>query len=324
MRKLLDRVSLLAQSDVPVLIEGESGTGKELVARALHNLGERRHFPFLAINSGGLTDSLLESELFGHQRGAFTGADREKPGLVEVADRGTLFLDEVGDLSAPAQARLLRVLQEGEILRVGGVGPTRVDVRVLSATNKCLEEEVESGRFRHDLFYRLSVVALRVPRLRDRAEDIPALVRHFLRKYAGSRPPSVDPDAEDLLGRYRWPGNVRELENEVRRVLSLLDGRHTVSPDLLSSKIRNEFTPAARDGLLKEQVSRYEAMVIHEALDRYGWNKTRAAAALGVSRQSLIRKVARYGLNEAGLGERPVPSRFVPRERTGQPDSRKG
>ncbi len=306
MRALLEKVALLAKSDVPVLIEGESGTGKELVARALHDAGERRHRPFLAINSGGLADGLLESELFGYHRGAFTGAHGEKPGLVEVAHRGTLFLDEVGDLSPQAQTRLLRVLQEGEVVRLGGTGPMRVDVRILSATHKRLEEEVRRGRFREDLFYRLRVVTVRVPPLRERREDIPALVRHFLRRHAPGPPPPLDPETVELLVRYPWPGNVRELENEVRRALTLLADRRVIHPELVSMRIRNDPGNPHTGSSLKDRMSRYEAMVIREALDRYSWNKTRAALALGVSRQSLIRKVARHGLGRASSRKSPA------------------
>ena len=296
MRQLLDQIALLARSDVPVLIEGESGTGKELVARALHRWGRRRECPFLAINSGGLTDSLLESELFGHQRGAFTGAYAEKPGLVEAADGGTLFLDEVADLSAAAQSRLLRVLQEGEILRVGSVDARCVDVRILSATHKCLEEEVARGRFRHDLLYRLRVVVVHVPALRERPEDIPALTRHFLGKHAPENPPVLERQTSLLLKSYPWPGNVRELENEVRRAISLLGDGTAICPGLLSERVREQGDRLRTRGSLKERVCRYEALVIRETLDRYGWNKTRTAVALGVSRQSLIRKVSLYGL----------------------------
>jgi transcriptional regulator with PAS, ATPase and Fis domain len=322
-RTLLEKVALLAGSDVPVLIEGESGTGKELVARALHRLGSRRDRPFLAINSGGLTDSLLESELFGYQRGAFTGAHGEKPGLVEAADQGTLFLDEVGDLSPSAQTRLLRVLQEGEILRVGGVGPKRVDVRIISATHRCLEEEVQRGRFRLDLYYRLRVVALPVPPLRERAEDIPILVRHFLDRYSAAYPPSLEPAALDLLLKYPWPGNVRELENEVRRVITLLGQGRVIPPEILSTRIRKYPEQPPGEGSLKSLVSRYEAMVIRETLDRYAWNKTRAAIALGVSRQSLIRKVSRYGL-DGRLRTGASRSRILPSQgSTGESDPRR-
>ncbi len=301
MRALMEKVLLLAGSDVPVLIEGESGTGKELVARALHDAGERRGRPFLAINSGGLADGLLESELFGYQRGAFTGAHGEKPGLVEVAHRGSLFLDEVADLSPRAQARLLRVLQEGEVLRLGGTSPRRVDVRIISATHKRLEDEVRVGGFREDLFYRLRVVSVYVPPLRERTEDIPDLVQHFLDRYARTRPPSMDPQAMDLFSRYPWPGNVRELENEIRRALTLLGDGRTIHAGLISERIRRDPGRLQTGSTLKDRVSRYEAMVIRETLDRYAWNKTRAARALGVSRQSIIRKVARYGLGGKAL-----------------------
>jgi two-component system response regulator HupR/HoxA len=286
-----------------VLIHGESGTGKELVARALHASSPRHCGPFLAINCGGLPDTLLESELFGYRRGAFTGADADKPGLVEAAHGGSLLLDEVADLSPTAQTKLLRVLQEGEVLRLGGVVKSRVDVRVLAATHKSLEEEVREGRFRQDLLYRLWVVGLEVPPLRARAEDIPLLVEHFLERYGDGRRPGIAAGTLDFLGRYSWPGNVRELENEVRRALALLGDGTEITPDLLSERVRTGVAIAPATSL-KERMSRYEAGVLRETLEQYSWNKTRAARALGVSRQSLIRKVARHRLLRPG-GPRP-------------------
>ena len=295
-RALLERIELVSRSEVPVLIEGESGTGKELVARALHENGPRRAFPIVALNCGALSDSLLESELFGYHRGAFTGAHGEKPGLVEAAHRGTLFLDEVGDLSTHAQTRLLRVLQGGEVIRLGGLGPKRVDVRILSATHRCLEDEIRRGRFRQDLYYRLRVVSIRVPPLRERAGDIDALVGHFLGRYAPDAPPEVEAEAMARLAAYPWPGNVRELENEVRRAVTLHGRRGVIGPEVLSPRIRDHAAGTPRGTTLRERISRFEAIVIREALDKYEWNKTRAARALGLSRQSLIRKVSRYGL----------------------------
>ena len=233
--RLLDKI---VQTDEPVLITGESGTGKELIARAIHSKGPRSTKPFLSENCAALTDTLLESELFGHVRGSFTGADRDKKGLFELADKGTLFLDEVADMSPDMQKKLLRTLQEGEVRPVGGKGVKKVDVRIVSASNKKLENLVRAGEFREDLFYRLRVLTVDLPPLRDRKGDVPLLVEHFLRLYSakGRAPKTIEEEVMSTLGGYDWPGNIRELENEVKRMLALSDD--VVTLDVLSPAVR--------------------------------------------------------------------------------------
>jgi two-component system response regulator HydG len=228
-------IDAVAYSSTTVLVTGESGTGKELVARALHARSPRRAHPFVALNCGALTETLLESELFGHVKGAFTGAQRDQKGLFDAADGGTIFLDEIGDIPLSTQVRLLRVLQEGDIKRVGSADPVKVDVRVIAATHRDLPRLVKSGRFREDLFYRLNVINIPLPPLRERVEDIPLLAHHFLRRYSdrlGTRVRTLAPEALELLCGYRWPGNVRELENAVERAVVLCRGEAVAAPDL--------------------------------------------------------------------------------------------
>jgi two-component system, NtrC family, response regulator HydG len=232
MRKLRAALDRLASQDVSILIRGESGTGKELVARALHERGVRRKRRFVALNCGAIPESLIDSELFGHAKGAFTGATADRPGVFVEADGGTLFLDEIGDMPLPVQARLLRVLQEEEVRPVGGSGVRKVDVRVIAATHVDLTAAVEQGRFRQDLFYRLNVVVMTVPPLRERFEDLPILAAHFLRKHGGATPMSISPDALDAMMTYSWPGNVRELENAVMHAVALRQG-DVISPESL-------------------------------------------------------------------------------------------
>ncbi len=307
MRTLLSLVDKVTDSVVPVLIEGESGTGKELVARAIHRNGPRGERPFVVENCAAVPDPLIENELFGHERGAFTGADRAQDGLFERADGGTLFLDEVGDMSPEMQKKLLRVLQEGEVRRVGGKTVRRVDVRVLSATNRDLARLVKEGKFREDLFYRLCVVRVRIPPLRERPEDVPILAAHFLDRIAaesGGKAPRMEADALDALVGHRWPGNVRQLENEIRRAATLAEG--SISPEVLSPEVRSPAaeapvaagpgTAAAGEGTLKDAVEALERRAVLEALRRLEGNKTRAAAALGLSRLGLRKKMARYGI----------------------------
>ncbi|MCE9634149.1 MAG: sigma-54-dependent Fis family transcriptional regulator [Planctomycetes bacterium] len=310
--RMLDRV---ADTGVPVLFEGESGTGKELMARALHASSRRSAGRFVAENCAALPETLLENELFGHERGAFTGADHAAPGLFERADGGTLFLDEVGDTSVALQKRLLRVLQEGEVRRVGGSSVRKVDVRIVTATNRDLRKLVDDGRFREDLYYRLAVVKLRVPPLRERREDLAALVHHFLVRAAGggaatlaagARPevPSIAADAMDAFVAYDWPGNVRQLENEVRRAVALCRGgvidRAALSKDLLDGP-RDATAAAAGASLtagrsLRDLVEDLETRVVREVIEREHGNITRAAEALGLSRLGLRKKLRRYGL----------------------------
>ncbi len=298
----------VALTDATVLVVGESGTGKELVARAIHSSSVRAAGPFIAVDCGAIAEGVLESELFGHARGSFTGATGARRGLFEEATGGTLFLDEVGDIGARIQGQLLRVLQEGEIRRVGESAPIRVDTRVVAATNKDLAEAVKAGRFREDLFYRLNVVTIRIPPLRERREDIPLLAEHFAARHAGERGASLTTEAREALLLWDWPGNVRELDNAVARALALNPGG-TILPEDLPEAVRERWrpqraiptktvatvaaapVPALPDPLiadhptLDELSRRYAERVLREA----GGNKTRAAEALGIDRKTLSR-----------------------------------
>ena len=307
--RMLDKV---ADTDVPVLFEGESGTGKELMARALHAGSRRSAARFVAENCAALPESLLENELFGHERGAYTGADAATHGLFERADGGTLFLDEVGDMSPNLQKRLLRVLQEGEVRRVGGSSVRKVDVRIVTATNKDLRKLVDEERFREDLYYRLAVVKVRVPPLRERKEDVPALVAHFLVRAAGGGDvPRVEDGAMDALVGYDWPGNVRQLENEIRRAVALCRAG-VVDRSLLSREVLEARAVAgAGDGAsclpagrsLRDLVEDLEVRVLREVLERERANITRTAEALGLSRLGLRKKMRRYGITRDGAGD---------------------
>ncbi|MCK6479513.1 MAG: sigma 54-interacting transcriptional regulator [Planctomycetaceae bacterium] len=303
--RLLDRV---IESEMPVLILGESGTGKELIARAVHYNGPRRRERFVTENCGALTDTLLESELFGYVRGAFTGADRNKKGLFEQAHRGTLFLDEVGETSPDMQKKLLRALQEGEIRPVGGKEVIPVDVRIISASNRDPLRMCREGLFREDLYYRLNVLQIVLPPLRDRREDIPLLLSHFLEKHSArvGRPvPRVERPVMALLEAYDWPGNVRELENEAQKMVALSEG--IVTTEVLSEAIRTGPSPppAVEEGVrnLDALVERVERDEIARALRMAGGNKTRAAGHLGISRFTLQRKLDKYGMNPGDPGD---------------------
>ncbi|MEO8905537.1 MAG: sigma 54-interacting transcriptional regulator [Polyangiaceae bacterium] len=291
--KLVDRVTT---ADVPVLILGESGSGKELVARAMHENGPRARQPFVTENCGAIPESLLEATLFGHVRGAFTGATRPRAGLFEVADHGTFFLDEIAEMSLGMQTKLLRVLQNGEVHPVGSETARFVDVRVIGATHRDLEALVLAGRFREDLYYRLNVISLRVPALRERHGDVPLLVRHFVERYAQKRKVTISKAAMDALSAYRWPGNIRQLENEVRRALVLADD--VVTPDTLSPEITARegasSEAAAPDGLdLRGRVDALEGELVRAALKRTAGNQTRAAELLGLSRFGLQKMIKR-------------------------------
>jgi two-component system, NtrC family, response regulator AtoC len=289
----------VAASRSTVLIEGESGTGKELIAAALHRHSDRAGGRFVAVDCGSLTDSLLESELFGYVRGAFTGAVGEKKGLFEEATGGTIFLDEIGDIGASMQAKLLRVLQEYEIKRVGGHEWIPVDVRVVAATNRHLEQLVEQGTFREDLFYRLKVVIITLPPLRDRREDIPLLAEYFVRRYAarsGKAISRITPDAMQLLTDHAWPGNIRELEHSIERAVALANGQ-VLTPNDLAPELKGSVDSSLFRGVptLEEVKRRYLAHVLQET----GGNISRAASILGVERRSLQRMLRRYGLRES-------------------------
>lgn len=293
----------VALCDTTILIEGETGTGKELVAKAVHELGGRRGSRFLAHNCGATPDTLIESELFGHVKGAFTGAVQDKKGLFEVADGGTFFLDEIADISPMMQIKLLRVLQEREFRRVGETQARRIDVRIIAATNRDLLKEVEEGRFRRDLYYRLGVIKLRLPPLRERREDIEPLVEHFLGVQArrfGVRRIVLCGESLDVLTNYDWPGNVRELENEIERAVALNHPATEVSPWAFSETVRSNISAVvcdrARAGTLKYETDCLERKKILETLELCTWNKTRAAGILGLSRQGLLKKMRRFKL----------------------------
>jgi transcriptional regulator with GAF, ATPase, and Fis domain/tetratricopeptide (TPR) repeat protein len=303
MRELLRLVDRVVVAEVPVLVFGESGTGKELIARAIHDNGPRAKAAFVAENCGALPEALLESALFGHVKGAFTGAMRARAGLFEVAHEGTLFLDEVAEMSLGMQTKLLRVLQEGELWPVGADKPRRVDVRVIAATHRDLDAMVRAGTFRQDLFYRLHVIALRVPPLRERHGDVPLLVEHFLSRYARDKTVQIQSQAMELLCRYSWPGNVRQLENELRRAIVLSD--EEIRPEELSSEIREaargvSARPAGLD--LRTHVDYLERQLVGTAMERTSGNQTRAAELLGVSRFGLQKMLRRLGIR---AGEEP-------------------
>ncbi len=302
-RELLDQIERVATSRAPVLIRGETGTGKELVARALHERSDRARAGFVPVNCGALTETLLESELFGHVRGAFTGADRDRPGLVEEADGGTLFLDEVGEMTPSLQVKLLRTLETGEVRRVGDRHDRRVDVRVVSATHRDLDSDVASGRFRQDLYYRLNTVTLEVPPLRRRRVDIPFLAQHFAEMLGEqtARRITLDESFLDALSRHDFPGNVRELRNAVERAIALATSDDSVSADLLP----RSFDPShgvgvgvaeTPGGTLRERVEHLERDAIREAEALCAGNRTRMARQLGLSRLGLRKKMRRLGL----------------------------
>jgi two-component system response regulator AtoC len=306
MQEVMRSVQKVAPQKSTVLLQGESGTGKELVARALHELSPRAAFPFVAVNCGAIPAELLESELFGHVRGAFTDARRDKKGLAAEADGGTLFLDEVGELPLGLQVKLLRFLQEEEIRPVGDVRTRRVDVRVVAATARDLARAVSAGQFREDLYWRLNVVAVRLPPLRERPEDVAALARHFLARCARLRPElsalSLSPEALAVLAAHRWPGNVRELEHAVERAVVLADGPLLEEKDLPDT-VREGNAPAAGEPeeagpSLRRAVQAAEARAIRTALVRTGGNRTRAAELLEISYRALLYKIKDYGLGD--------------------------
>ena len=304
MRRAMEVVQKVAPHSSTVLITGASGTGKELIARMLHRESSRADHAFVPVNCGGVPEQLLESEFFGFVKGAFTGADRDKPGLFEAADGGTLFLDEVGELPGSLQVKLLRALQEGEVRRVGATETKKVDVRIISATNRDLEEAVESGDFRKDLYYRLAVVPVHLPHLRARQEEIPQLVAHLVERHSrrlNVEVDGIDPEAMELLLNYAWPGNIRELENVIERALVLTDDRRISLEDLPEAVRRPspEGAGLSVDGddlSVKRQGARLERHLIARALDRTGGNKTQAAELLELSPRALRYKIQEYGI----------------------------
>ena len=303
MQKLFRMIAQVANTTSTVLVSGESGTGKELVARAIHRMGPRRDKPFVAINPAAISDTLIESELFGHEKGAFTGAYQRKPGRFELAQGGTLFLDEIASLKPEMQAKLLRVLQEREIERVGGTRTIRLDVRIIAATNVDLRQAVEREAFRADLYYRLNVVPITVPPLRDRRGDVPLLVEHFVERYSrelGKRNAGVTPEAVAALQEYPWPGNVRELQNVIERSVALLEGGpiglNDLPTDLLLPDLRGR-VKQAENLPLKTATDEFERQIVMRVLERVQWNRSEASRILGIHRNSLQMKLKRWGVD---------------------------
>jgi DNA-binding NtrC family response regulator len=298
MEQVFEQIRQVAPSRATVLLRGESGTGKELVAHALHRLSPRLHGPYVAVHCAALSDNLLESELFGHEKGAFTGAVSQRQGRFERADGGSLFLDEIGEISPLIQVKLLRVLEERAFERVGGQETIEVDTRLITATNRDLQKEVDEGRFREDLFYRLNVIQITLPPLRERAEDIPLLVHHFLSVFAkenGRELEGITPDALEVLTSYTWPGNVRELRNRMESMVVMSRGDKLTMRDIPSDlKTSAGVQPKKSSGSLEAT----EKRMIAEAIRQNGGNKTRAAEQLGISRRTLHRKINEYGLQD--------------------------
>jgi len=298
-REVLDMAGRVAASDATVLITGERGTGKELLAKGIHFNSSRAEGPFVAVNCAAIPEMLIESELFGHVKGAFTGADRDKEGKFELADGGTILLDEIGDLRIDLQAKILRVLQERTVDRLGGTKPVQVDVRVIASTNKVIDQAIKEGKFREDLYDRLNVVALRIPPLRERREDITLLVNYFLKKFNKDAAVSIDQEAQQALLSYGWPGNVRELESVIERA-SVLRRRNTVTLADLPEKMKNKkgavdniILNLPDEGIALEDL---EKNLIIRGLEKHNGNQTRAAEYLGITRPTLIYRMEKYGL----------------------------
>ncbi len=300
MQEMFQNLQIIAPTDATVLITGESGTGKELIANALHEHSLRKDKPFIKLNCAALHENLLESELFGHEAGAFTGAAGRRKGRFELADSGTLFLDEIGDMSLPTQAKILRVLQEGEFERLGGSATLKVNVRVLAATHKNLEEMIDQGTFRRDLFYRLSVVPVHLPPLRSRSTDIPELCVHFLNKYMQKNKKNIKgmhPEALNILTQYAWPGNIRELENTLERAVILCQGEYITFRELPPHMVPEILSqPADTQDLPHFTLRDMEREVIRSTLALANNNKSETAKRLGIARQTLLNKIKEYGL----------------------------
>lgn len=301
MERVKKMIVKVAHSNSTVLIRGESGTGKERVARAIHKASQRVNERFQAVNCAAINENLLESELFGHEKGSFTGAVSEKKGLFEIADKGTLFLDEIGDINVNMQAKLLRALQEKEILRVGGTRPIKVDVRVLAATNRDLESMVKDERFREDLYYRLNVIPINIPPLRQRLKDIELLTDYFLRKHSANaaRPIKISPDAKKLIMEYAWPGNVRQLESAIERALLLAEGDEITIEDMpVEIRAASQTEGAGGFKLPPEGISfeDLEKSLILQAMEQTGWNITRSAKLLGLSFRTMQYRLDKFGI----------------------------
>ncbi|MDA8412378.1 MAG: sigma-54 dependent transcriptional regulator [Desulfobacteraceae bacterium] len=305
---LREQIMRVAPTNASVLISGENGTGKELVARSIHYYSQRHNKAFIAINCAAIPEELIESELFGHEKGAFTGALAQKKGKFDLADGGTLFLDEIGDMSLKTQAKILRILQERCFERVGGTRLVSVDVRIIAATNKQLDEEIRQGRFREDLYYRLNVVPFRVPALRERAEDIPMLVQHFIHmlyRKEGREPKQFDPEALEALKRYHWPGNVRELKNIIERIMIMTSGMSITCDDIpdlhgghaASLPARATLEGALSMSTLREAREEFEREYIIQKLEENDWNISRTAEIIELERSNLHRKIKGYGID---------------------------
>lgn len=326
MRRVFELIEKVAPAKASVAITGESGTGKEMVARAIHNLSPRREKPFIAINCASIPATLMESEIFGHERGAFTGADQRRPGVFELAHGGTLFLDEVGEIPIELQAKLLRVLEEGRLRRLGGKVELEVDVRVLCATNRDLKAEIKATRFREDLFFRLNVFQVALPPLRERREDVPILVQHFVEKFnadSGKRVSGVHPEALEVLRHHEWPGNIRELKNAVERAVILCDGelilREHLPPDMALKGGGDKQAFRLPFGLTLDLV---EKEYILGSLSRHGNNKARTAESLGVSEKTLYNKLNRYAAEARSEQAARQPSLASPLSAAGLAGSR--
>jgi Nif-specific regulatory protein len=305
MRQLFSLMEKVIDVTTTILIQGETGTGKELIAKVIHYNGPLKDKPFVAENCGALSENLLESELFGHVKGAFTGAIADKKGLFEMADGGTVLLDEIGEMPPSMQVKFLRVLQEGQFRPVGASYYIKVNVRIIACTNRDLEEEMAKGNFREDLFYRVNVFPITIPPLRERREDIPLLAVHFLKEFAKKfkRPvPRLTSTILELLSHYNWPGNVRELQNEMERALTLASGKKEISEEYLSSKIfdsrDNTATVINKNGTLQEVTERIEKQMVLEALEKTAGNRSRASILLGITRQGLLNKIKRYNIEK--------------------------
>jgi two-component system nitrogen regulation response regulator NtrX len=309
MKKLMEQVRLVAPTNASVLITGDNGTGKELVARSIHCFSQRRDKPFVEVNCAAIPEELIESELFGHEKGAFTGAVAQKKGKFDMADNGTIFLDEIGDMSLKTQAKVLRILQERKFERVGGMRPVEVDVRVIAATNKLLDNEIRAGNFREDLFYRLNVVPFRVPSLRERRDDIPLLVEHFLDTFCrreGRERKIILPEAMAMMKNYEWPGNVRELKNIIERLVIMTPGG-TITANHMPDYILAVETPRElvvdktgimhEFGSLREAREEFEKEFIIQKLEENDWNITKTAEAIELERSNLHRKIKNYGID---------------------------
>ena len=316
MQKVFEMIEKVSYTDCTVLITGSSGTGKELVARAIHSHSNRSDRPFVVINCGAIPEELLESELFGHEKGAFTGAHKRRIGRFEMADGGTIFLDEIGEMSPSLQVKLLRVLQEREFERVGGIKPIKVDVRIIAATNRDLKVAIKEGKFREDLYYRLNVIPIHLPDLKDRKSDIPLLIDHFLRKYSkesNGNIKGITKDALNIFMRYNWPGNIRELENIVKRIIILSDGEIIDVddiPEYMKEDIEVEddrwrlknIKPIEKGMGLNEAVREFEKRLIMEALEKSNGITSRAAKILKINRTTLIEKIKKQKIDKVAVG----------------------